>query len=338
MKEFAIFDLDLSSIIRRPLRLFSQEERNQVTFFYLNENFDKDKAISTGFKISKLKHISQMADFNLIIFGYRFPEMLFLNSNLIKGKIIYIQAGVNPTFLQRNWISILGKLPRLFQFITLAFRNFYYLDLKLLKSFFKIWLLNKNLLQGDLQEPNNIFLFEPNSESFYRSRLGWKSSMEAFPWYEPKQVRENKDASSLYSFEQYVCQSLVEDGRISKKELHKVLDKILKKIGNEKKLMLILHPNSKKKIYESHSRSYKFIYNDSNIIQRVKTHGHYSNLLIFLKSKGLDVRTWQIENHETPSNFIDLLASPDLSFLPYTNDILGENLIRFIEEKKITVL
>ena len=98
--------------------------------------------------------------------------------------------------------------------------------------------------------------------------------------------------------------------------------------------MLILHPNSNRDLYLSHNLNNRFIFNDSEIIYPVKTHGHYSNLLIYIKQNGLEVRIWHIHNHKIPLNFMDLLQSTKEAALPYTNNICDENFISYLKNEE----
>jgi len=333
-RELAIFDLDLSSIIRRPLRLVPPTERSKVTYFYLNKNFKLSKAMETGFNIKKLTHVSQLKNYDVIIRGYRFPEMLILNSDQVLGNIYYMQAGINPVFMSRNWISLFGKVGRLIQYIKFGLRNFLYIKSNLISSFFKVWIMDKDLESGELTQPFKILLFDSRSLNFYRKRLAWNCKDSIYPWYEPKRIMKDLVDVDTDRFEQYVCQSLVEDGRVSKNSLHKSLNEILESIDSKKKLMLILHPNSNRDLYLSHNLNNRFIFNDSEIIYPVKTHGHYSNLLIYIKQNGLEVKIWHIQNHKIPLNFMDLLQETKEASLPYTNNICDENFISYLKNEE----
>ncbi len=115
----------------------------------------------------------------------------------------------------------------------------------------------------------------------------------------------------------YICQTLVEDGRMDEKTFHKRVIKSLNKILNEvSKLNLCFHPRSNKTIYSDllcnsnvieDEFSLNYLNNDNIFL------GHYSTIIFNLISKSEKVLLINLDWDPIP-NFIYESSSFNLSW------------------------
>ena len=229
---------------------------------------------------SKIKGLCLDCDV-AVIYSYRIPELLLMKMNP-DVKFVYIQHGYYPDLIKRHLFQILRKSDRISLFLYLIFLALFSgLKLKNLRDVLAVWTLPEYKAKN-LPEPMLCVVSDYEWEKFHKKKLGWvKSKYINKKYYEQKLILRN---SENYDY-QYVCQSLVEDSRISSDKLITEINNFIYK-NNIKKLALILHPRSDKKIYELLACEVDFV---TDSCFDVPTFGHYSSLLLYLAENNVSV-------------------------------------------------
>lgn len=310
----SIIDLEHSSWYRRPnASIDISDKRLECEYRYIMKNENLDLPLQN----SRLKNFTLDADY-AVIFAYRVPELILIEKNPTVT-FIYIQHGYYPDLIKRNISSIFRKFDRIILY-TLWLIKFSIIDLNIRKTIdiVKIWTV-KGFLASKLSGPKKCFMLDQSWIDFHKDKLGWlHSEYEFLRFYEPKHIISNTTCAI-----QYVAQTLVEDGRVSKKTLLKVLNEFIAKNQIEK-LIILAHPRTDASIYLGlkcmYELEYKYCFN-------IKTIGHYSSLMLYLAENNIPVMVIGENIIEIPSNFSSQLVLASLgSSKKYTN-IIAETYI-----------
>ena len=328
--KIAIFDLNSSYLSRRPKTLFPGDELKKIQYLFLFD--DVNKSIHG----QKLCFPFKIRNRNVLIFGYRVPELclIALNPNV---NFIYIQPGVDPKFLDRNWFLVLKKYKTIFMYLLMVLSVLFIAPSKFIALIYQILNVWFNIRISKLSDyvnvgsPSNLLLFDASSVSFFEEKLLWKSTWHHFPFFERKNV--SPLPYKLKGLKQYICQTLVEDARLSKSDFHQMFENLLHR-QNGRKLILIAHPRTDLDIFGR--------YEDQIIIEHEKlydteAYGHYSNLLIFAIYKNLNVNIIEFENHPIPDEFKKFILDYEniRENLFYTDDLSLQYFNNFSKHKNI---
>ena len=303
-----ILDLDKSSWFRRPVAtLDTQDTRLECEYLYLFPN----ECDIIPIKSRQLNSLHLDADY-VIIFAYRIPELILIQANP-DITFLYVQHGYYPNFLKRDFLGIFRKLDRIKKYLMFLVIYFlFFQQKKQLVDIVKLWIAPKHQA-STLRSPSIGFVFDEQWEQFHRKKLGWtKTQYKQVKFYEPKEIQR------LSTFEiQYVAQTLVEDGRLSKKVLIDVLNKYVDEYS-VKLLCILGHPRTDESIYHELNCEYVFEYNRCF---EIPTIGHYSSLMLYLAENQVDVSIIGSDQIEIPQDFYDAIRKSRYSGKKqYTND------------------
>lgn len=257
------------------------------------------------------------ADISLI-FAYRIPEICLMILNP-ETKFIYVQHGYYTIKMRRTFSGIIKKIDRIIVyfllFLMVAFRRPKSI-IPLLNFIFKVW-IKGNGMNGTIApaSPNLALIQGAAWENWHREKIGWQTSTYCIkPYFERKKIQYKYEVGAW----QYICQSLVEDGRINQDLIRKSLKDFIKK-NKPNKIYFILHPRSNPSIYKDLAVNYEFV---TDCIYTLPTLGHYSSLLIYAKQHALNIQLLPLENHEIPTDFRLAIAKPAAelkNYLKYTS-------------------
>lgn len=297
ISKVSLIELEKKFFDRRPAATFDLSDN------FLDVNFkyfiDQNSINQIPINASRIKGFSLDCDV-AVIYSYRIPELLLMIMNP-DVKFVYIQHGYYPDLIKRHVFQILRKFDRIILFLRLiCLALFAGLKLSYLLDILSVWTVPEYKAKN-LPEPALCVVLGDEWEKFHKKKLGWvKSQYINKKYYEPKLILSN---SQNYDY-QYICQSLVEDSRLSSEKLVTEINKfILEK--NIKKLALVLHPRSDKKIYENLACDVEYL---TDRCFDVPTFGHYSSLLLYLAENNISVEVCGEPNITIPFDFLEKLV------------------------------
>ncbi|RPG44059.1 MAG: hypothetical protein CBC72_001815 [Gammaproteobacteria bacterium TMED112] len=238
----------------------------------------------------------------ILFFSHRIQDVMLANY-LRKNNIntSYMQHGYYEITSMKRTLS--GVLRKIYRFKTILLRSLdSLLNLKeltcLLYPLILHWVFLKNFKKEFLNPYNSCFVFnEYWQKKHYEIYNCDRNSVLIAGNFDYKNLFI--EPQSNYEPERiYICQSLYEDGRISKLHFQQALAQ-LQNIDAIK-----YHPRSDKLLYsELHANKISRIPIGSTVI------GHYSSLLISAKAMGCKIELIGIEGHKTPKSFFEELKN-----------------------------
>ena len=286
-----LIELEENFVSRRPMATFDLLDRSlDLRFaYFLSSQRPIDPPIESIMQTS----LKLECDF-AVIYAYRIPELLLIQANPAVD-FIYVQHGYYPDYIRRSLTGILKKLDRVILYIKLLMiAPFFGVAWNSILDLTLIWLRPRHRAKS-LRSPGLCIINGDDWREFHVSKLGWtKANYISKPFFEPKIIQ----TSDRFDY-QYVCQSLVEDSRISKATLRGVIKSFIKQ-NNVQNLAIILHPRSDAQIYEDLGCSVNFF---TDRCFDVRTFGHYSSLLIYLVENNVEVCLCGHEELNIPKDF-----------------------------------
>lgn len=325
MIKIAVFDLEESFWHRKKVFYESSPENISVEYYYLFAS-DKEKVKENAIRLEKPYRID--ADI-LVVYGYRIPDHIVIQKTTAK-KIFYIQHGYYTSRMSRTLDSVFKKADRVsvyFQMLVHGYLAGTLSEKKSLRSLLKFWIFGKSISNGNDICPDTCLILGEYWQNFHSDKLGWSNSdYKVLPSYESKKIVPKPNYSKINY--QYVCQSLVEDGRISSADLCESLNQYFE-ANQIEEIYFIQHPRTNKSVYADVGA--KIIFVESHLYD-IDTLGHYSSLLLYAKFCELGVFLIGLINHDIPEDFIELVEldiDECKSFFNYTqhlseSDILSE--------------
>ena len=298
-KKISVLMIELvqSFYLRRPIATFDLEDKEiDVQFKYFLAGESSKQQTSYGSKITGLKLQSDVA----VIYAYRLPELILMQLNP-EVKFVYIQHGYYPDLIIRKVSQIFHKFDRLILYIKLLFMGISKgLSISTALDILRLWTL-PNFKATKLLHPDLCIILDDSWQNFHEKKLGWTSSKYVIkPFYEPKPITKDK----RFEF-QYICQSLVEDSRITKESLISAMNTYVKS-NNIKNLAMIAHPRTNKDLYRNLKTNFTFI---EDRCFDVPAFGHYSSLMLYLAENGVPVDVCYSDDFVIPQDFISKLES-----------------------------
>lgn len=304
-----LIELEKSYYFRRPLATLDLEDSEiDVQFKYFLEGHPSDGQTIHGSKISGLNLYGDFA----VIYAYRLPELILMQLNP-EMKFIYIQHGYYPDLITRHFSQIFRKFDRLFLYTKLLISGISKgISISVIFEMLRLWTSPK-FEATKLPQPDMCIILDDSWQSFHERKLGWTSSSYIIkPFYEPKPI--TKDVT--FDF-QYICQSLVEDSRITEENLISTINNYIEK-NNIENLAMIAHPRTNKEIYRGLKTNITFI---EDRCFDIPAFGHYSSLLLYLAENSVPVDVCYSDGLIIPQDFINKLELSKSEKIPklYTN-------------------
>ena len=162
-----------------------------------------------------------------------------------------------------------------------------------------------NYLDNDMIRSKKVFSFDKSWDDYYVMKYGYNIKNLIYIGNPDlmllKEVDINKQENSVC----YICQSLVEDGRLEKNIYQDFLKKLADSVCNSKTLYIKLHPRSKIELYDV-LKNYKNIKFTSELPICKSYVGHYSGLIATVKQITNKILIWLLPNHHVPEYFKNL--------------------------------
>ena len=291
----SMIELEQSFYFRRPLATFDLQDPDiDVRFEYFLDGEPSKQITNCGSKIKGLKLNGDFA----VIYAYRIPELILMQLNP-KMKFIYIQHGYYPDVITRKFNQAFRKFDRILLYTKLLIIGVTKgLDISIAFEMLKLWTVPK-FKASKLRQPDLCIILDNSWKNFHVQKLGWtKSRYVVKPFYEPKSIKEDK----RFDF-QYICQSLVEDSRITEESLISTINNYVK-ANNITNLAMIAHPRTNKDLYRNVKANITFV-EDSCF--NVPAFGHYSSLMLYLAENGVPVDVCYSDDFIIPQDFVSKL-------------------------------
>lgn len=293
----SMIELEQSFYSRRPLATFDVEDAEiDVQFKYFLENRPSKQHTVTGSKIAGLKLHGDFA----VIYAYRLPELILMQLNP-SVKFVYIQHGYYPDLITRKFSQIFRKFDRVFLYLKLLIVGLTNgLNIPIALEILKLWTVPK-FKASKLPQPDLCIILDKSWENFHKNKLGWtvpKYIVKHF--YEPKLITKDQH----FDF-QYICQSLVEDSRITEEVLISAINAYIGE-NDVKNLAMIAHPRTNKDLYRNVKANITFV---EDRCFDVPAFGHYSSLMLYLAENGVPVEICYSDDFIIPEDFTNKLEA-----------------------------
>ena len=300
------------------------------------------------------KILSNYSDITVILFSSRLIDILVHKklSTLVKiDRSCVIQHGI--------YVEKLSRTNLVSSIFTLRIRLFFYLkellrsDLpkhRLLKVLYDVYFKENKFLCDQniwnyLETPKDVFCFSENGEHHFKKFFG--DNLTVHKGYNLDLDLLLGDTVECEDKEVvYIAQTLVEDGRYSKRGFEKMMADIADIVHHSGfNLSIKLHPRSNIELYKN--VSFKNLYHTWPICRRYI--GHYSAINELIDSSGGKLFIYELKEHVIPKDFYVygdvaggaerlsrwLISSVDSNILNAKNQISVRD--KFIEKLKIFV-
>ena len=196
-------------------------------------------------------------------------------------------------------------------------------------------------LNKDMIRANKVFAFDQSWDEYYTSKYGYNISNLIYIGNPDLLLLKDIDITKKENSICYLCQSLVEDGRLSKSIYIDFLKKLANSVPSSKKLYIKLHPRSKIEFYKDLNRYQNIVFtNDLPLCDYYVA--HYTGLIATVKQVTDNVLIWLLPNHHTPEYFKRLgstVTSFEKDLYDFVNDKnslkINKNSIRKLTKKEL---
>ena len=329
------FDLRLSGFERFPSWIWERHNalikaRIRYVYYYWQEDIQLndvkkrlgDKVTSVEFVCIKHKDITELsADMcqkriaALVFMAQRIPDNFVLLAAK-KSKIITImlQHGLYVKFMRRTALLFLENLRKTLYYLYLVIQIAEQINLGIFRTaraFVRHYIFGNVL--GSQDFPNaklNCDLVLVHGEYwkiFHQKQFGYKLEQQIVVGSHDFNNR-NFDNNEYDVAVCYVAQTLVEDGRLSRRRMIKFVTEVLRPLSNRfgEKFVVKLHPRSDLSLYSSLSKKTQF--ERLSLPTSKVVIGHYSSLLVEVVSFTEKLCLYEFEKHETPE-YLRMIAS-----------------------------
>jgi hypothetical protein len=319
LKYIFLIDVNLNNIFRDLLKVSIELKKINPNFRFVciyDDYEKKDFIVESNEKLSK-DHIlvrsspNQKFFDNLFskyrpIFCINMAQRIFdMSFNIEANKrnipVFSFQHGLYIDFMKRDLIFYIKKIFKSIRYLKYIFfislnlkNNFFTNYLHLFNSFVFGVKLSKTSLKTQKLNANYVYIYADFWKAYYRRLFGYLKK-QFIVVGTPDLCIIDKLSKKTDDSICYICQSLVEDGRLKRKAMMDFLDN-LNKLVNGKTLYIKLHQRSDLGLYKNLARNKNVQFTKSFPNSKLFI-GHYSSLLsvpIYLKRK---IFFFKFENH-----------------------------------------
>ena len=323
-KYYYFYDL----IDRYPAKIANkirELDPNSSFIFIYSEKYNEDvpKKTPKGSKsyfipsLSKrviMKLIKNYPPYSFTTIAQRIPDMWMLSLfNHFNIKTNILQHGLWSDKLVRiSLFSLLiQKFSKFVHYISYTLKISKLNNLPLLPILYDLYefLLKENktiietkYLNSEKIRANIVFAFDETWEHYYTKKYGYNKEQLIYVGNPDLLLLKNVDLSKKEASICYLCQSLVEDGRLEKDNYMYFLSKMVSFLPSSQKLYIKLHPRSRMNNYLSIKDKENVIFtNDLPVCDFYI--GHYTGLLATAKYISNNILIWLFSDHHTPEYF-----------------------------------
>jgi len=321
MKKIAFFDLNIIGIGRYPLKIAKEieKENDNVEFYFLYEE-DPDNKIdeikevlpikSQLIRIKKpnyryLKNLMQEINpDSFLVMAQRIPDSALVSvANDLGIKTFKFQHGLYIPFMKRNISMLVSKITKTVRYLRYSLviaeaikEN----KIRILKEYINIFLRGKKITHTNLPlnkiNVNTVFVYGEYWKQYHNEEFGYSYEQQIIVGYpdlmQLEEIKQRKKEDAIC----YICQTLVEDGRLKREQMEEFINVISENIG-DKKLYIKLHPRSDMTLYKLLQHRKNIIFVKTDFPHCSKYIGHYSSMLAIAMYLTDDIFLWKFENH-----------------------------------------
>lgn len=327
-KYYYFYDLNEVLIDRYPSRIANKirelDPDSSFIFIYSEKyNGDEPKKTPKGSKSyfipslnkKKLtKLIKKYPPYSLTTIAQRIPDMWVLSLfNSLNIKTNIVQHGLWSDKLERvslfslviqkfskflNYLSYTKKISKLnnLPFLPIL-KDLYEFLLKENKT-----IIETRYLDTEKIRANRVFAFDDSWEEYYTLKYGYNKQQLIYIGNPDLLLLKNIDISKKETSICYLCQSLVEDGRLEKDNYIKFITKMVSFLPSSQKLYIKLHPRSRMDNYLSIKENKNVVFTNELPLCDFYI-GHYTGLLATVKHISNNILIWLFSDHHTPEYF-----------------------------------
>ena len=325
---YYFYDLNEVLIDRYPSRIANKikelDPNSSFIFIYSEKyNGDEPKKTPKGSKsyfipsLNKKKVIKLIKKYppnSLTTIAQRIPDMWMLSLfNSLKIKTNIVQHGLWSDKLERvslfslliqkfskflNYISYTKKISKLnnLPFLPIL-KDLYEFLLKENKT-----IIETRYLDTEKIRANRVFAFDDSWEEYYTLKYGYNKQQLINIGNPDLLLLKNIDISKKETSICYLCQSLVEDGRLEKDKYINFITKMVSFLPSSQKLYIKLHPRSRMDNYLSIKENKNVVFTNELPLCNFYI-GHYTGLLATVKHISNNILIWLFSDHHTPEYF-----------------------------------
>ncbi|HNQ68842.1 MAG TPA: polysialyltransferase family glycosyltransferase [Bacteroidales bacterium] len=330
MKKHFYYFYDLNEVLidRYPSKIASQirmHDPNSNFIFIYSENYTNGHPLqippdSKFFYIPSLskKKLNEIIDKyppkSLTTIALRIPDMwllTFFNHKNVPTQII--QHGLWSDRLERIPLVplLLGKFSKFINYLKYTKEICKINSIPLIPTLKELFhfLLKEDITISETKYLNNnmikaqtVFAFDSSWDNYYTKKYAYKLNQLIYIGNPDLLLLKEKNIKDKENSICYLCQSLVEDGRLSKHIYNSFLKVLKSQVASEKKLYIKLHPRSKMAIYQELKNCKNIVFTNE---LPICTHyiAHYTGLLATVKHITDNILIWLLPNHHTPEYF-----------------------------------
>lgn len=323
-------------VIKVAESLYSKEN---INIFFIKENYDKEEINITSNSITvipsnQVDHYCNLYQPDVFVnFGFRIPDLYW--TMFFKKKCsstIHVQHGIYIDHFQRSASSFFDDFDRRLQYAWYVFRIIKDSKHKIntlkamLKKDFKLE-YDKNKIDKRIIS-DDVVIWGHYWEQWYKDNLFYNDDVNFHicGGFDFNLLDKENSFKCKPNSVTYICQSLIEDGRLSMEFFLEFIDQLVEFCKNHKgKVYIKLHPRSnrvlynKLKVLENVDFCNKFPISDFYI-------GHYSTLLILCHHLRKYVLLVDFPNHPPPG-IISSISSSRIKFnevIELNNETISE--------------
>jgi hypothetical protein len=327
-KYYYFYDLNEVLIDRYPSRIANkirELDPNSSFIFIYSEKYNGDEPKKTpkdskSYFIPSLnkkkltKLIKKYPPYSLTTIAQRIPDMWVLSLfNSLKIKTNIVQHGLWSDKLERvslfslliqkfskflNYLSYTKKISKLnnLPFLPIL-KDLYEFLLKENKT-----IIETRYLDTEKIRANRVFAFDDSWEEYYTLKYGYNKEQLIYIGNPDLLLLKNVDISKKETSICYLCQSLVEDGRLEKDNYINFITKMVSFLPSSQKIYIKLHPRSRIDNYLSIKEKKNVIFTNELPLCDFYI-GHYTGLLATVKHISNNILIWLFSDHHTPEYF-----------------------------------
>jgi len=330
MKKVMFFDLNIIGIGRYPLQIANEinKENSEVYFYFLYEE-DPDNKLneivaklpknSEVIKIKKpnynyLKNLMQtIAPDSFLVMAQRIPDNALVSiANELNIQTFKFQHGLYIPFMKRDISMFLSKVVKTLRYIQYALvvaQATKYNKFEMIKEYINIFLKGKKITDTKfpLEKINakTVFVYGEYWKEYHQKEYGYSLEQQLIVGYPDLVQLDNIKKKPQEDAVCYICQTLVEDGRLPREQMVDFIELLAKSIGDTK-LYMKLHPRSDMTLYKALENKKNVIFSKTDFPHVTKYIGHYSSMLAIAMYITDEVFLWEFEGHnEYPFYLVD---------------------------------
>ena len=322
MEKIAFFDLNVIGIGRYPSNIANEMVKHfgeNIEFYFLYEEDPNKKLKEVKKSLPKNSHLIKIKTVkyqylktllqeinpkSLVVMAQRIPDNAIVAiANELGIKTFKFQHGLYIPHMKRNialFIEKIRKTIRYMQYALVVAEATRLPKIKALKDYIDVFIKGKNITKTSLPldkiNAKKVFVYGEYWKQYHKEHYGYSIDQQIVVGYPDLMILEEIKKKPQEDAICYICQTLVEDGRLSREQMLQFID-ILSDAIEDKKLYIKLHPRSDMSLYKKLQNKSNIIFLKNDFPYCKKYIGHYSSMLAIAMYLTDEVFLWKFEDH-----------------------------------------